>query len=449
MPILTEPQFHSGHQDLHIPASQVPPPQVIVHATTTTSFSSGEHAPPVYPVPSARQSAHSPPRGFHGNPPVYIPSPSPTHALTEALTKVSQLYCLPQAKPDTFKGDERDKTKFFLWENAFESLVGSAPITAHQKLHLLYQHLDGQAKKVVELQYMVQDPERAYQHARKILKERFGHTAIISTIFERKLSTWPKVGPNDATGMEEFSDFLSQVQIASEHIQSLKVLNLSSKIQTLVEKLPGWFKTKWSDKVLKLQRKEGKNAFPSFKDFVNEVSYHAERMNVPQIVQPTGASGKTVPEHSKPFTRPLRHRTPVVALASKLPPTSNEERSTLSDETSQVAQTLIAQAQQPSLATTLDAYCLYHKRKSHAMNECDQFQRSSFQERKDFLMKNRICFNCVSTNKHIAKSCNRDKPEARHHTTLPKQTQGKRVKSGQLCLLPSLWTAIQHVRVLE
>lgn len=26
MPILTEPQFHSGHQDLHIPASQVPPP---------------------------------------------------------------------------------------------------------------------------------------------------------------------------------------------------------------------------------------------------------------------------------------------------------------------------------------------------------------------------------------------------------------------------------------
>ena len=62
--------------------------------------------------------------------------------------------------------------------------------------------------------------------------------------FEMKLTTWPKVGQNDATGLEEFSDFLQQVKIASKHIESLKVLSYPSQIQVLVEKLHGWFKAK-------------------------------------------------------------------------------------------------------------------------------------------------------------------------------------------------------------
>jgi hypothetical protein len=34
-----------------------------------------------------------------------------------------------------------------------------------------------------------------------------------------------------------------------------------------VEKLPGWFRAKWSDKIIKLQREKGKDAFHSFNDF--------------------------------------------------------------------------------------------------------------------------------------------------------------------------------------
>ena len=92
--------------------------------------------------------------------------------LTDALAKVNQLQRPPQATPDVFKGDECDKAKRFLWENAFKSFIDSSPVTANQKLHLLYQYLDGKAKKVVEqLEYMVQGPERVYQHACKILKQ--------------------------------------------------------------------------------------------------------------------------------------------------------------------------------------------------------------------------------------------------------------------------------------
>ena len=137
---------------------------------TKTSFSIGDQNPPIIPTASAAQPGYHPPtpKGFCGNAPAFIPSPATPHLLvpqsystqlTDALAKISQLQRLPQATPDVFEGNDLDKTKFFLWENAFESLIDSAPVTARQKLHLLYQYLDGKAKRVVEqLQYLVQDP---------------------------------------------------------------------------------------------------------------------------------------------------------------------------------------------------------------------------------------------------------------------------------------------------
>ena len=143
--------------------------------------------------------------------------------IADALAKVTQPQRPPQAKPDIFTGDETD-TKFFIWETAFDALIDSAPISAQQKLYLLYQHLDGNAKKVVEqLQYMVSaSPEIAYTEARKKLKSRFGRPAIIATNFENKLANWPKIPNNNAQGLREFSDFLQQVEIAMNHFIALR-----------------------------------------------------------------------------------------------------------------------------------------------------------------------------------------------------------------------------------
>ena len=62
--------------------------------------------------------------------PVFIPmraQPPADNAqkIAEKLTKVTQLQRLPQANPDVYRGDEKDKTRFFLWETAFDALVDS------------------------------------------------------------------------------------------------------------------------------------------------------------------------------------------------------------------------------------------------------------------------------------------------------------------------------------
>ena len=218
-----------------------------VYTSTNTRASFGSNVATTFATSHTDRPGLTSSRGFCGNPPVFIPSPDPVQTLppqdylidfSDTLTRLTQLQRLPQAKPDVFKGDEQDQTKFFLWENAFDSLIDSIPITAQQKLHLLYQYLDGKAKRVIEqLQYLVQDPDSAYKQARTILKERFGHPAIISTSFEKRLANWPKIPPYDAAALEEFSDFLYQVQIASQHMSGLGVLNYPSQIQSLVEKI--------------------------------------------------------------------------------------------------------------------------------------------------------------------------------------------------------------------
>ncbi|XP_020615977.1 uncharacterized protein LOC110053990 [Orbicella faveolata] len=340
--------------------------------------------------------------------------------IAEALAKVTRLQRPPQAKPDIFTGDETD-TRFFIWETAFDALIDSAPISSQQKLYLLYQHLGGKAKKVVEqLQYMVAaSPEVAYNEARKKLKSRFGRPAIIAADFENKQANWPKIAINDAQALREYSDFLQQVEIAKTHLHSLKIFEFPSKLQTLVEKLPNWFSTKWSTKVQTLQQEKGSDAFPTFVEFVAEVAFHAERMNTAQINQnSTKVPPQTTRSKLPPPKPPLGKKTPFsTTMASKTHGESEPSHSELtkpefSDQ----------KLKRPSLPTS-NKLCLFHGTKTHNLNECNKFRELTFAERKDFFKKNKLCFKCMSANKHSAENCNQAPPvcntcHKRHSTAL-------------------------------
>ena len=392
--------------------------------TITCTVSSSVHSPSSFNVDYQPGTPY--PRSLYGNSPLYVtpqpsqispmyvmPSPDNTQQITEALAKVTQLQRLPQAVPDVFNGEEKDKTRFFLWETAFNALIDSAPVTPQQKLHLLFQHLGGRAKKVVEqLQFMSSDPERAYIEARKKLKERFGHSAILSTEFESKLSNWPKIGNNDAKGIQEFSDYLQQVELATEHIPNLKIFEYSSKLQSLVEKLPSWSQSKWSNKVQKLQQAEGQNAFPSFSVFVKEVTFHAERMNIPQISQTTPVSGNRRNVTSLSVT-PSRgglqsskgrdQSSPVTALTTHMNPDS--EQSSEGNKPVENSTPLASSQSQMTPATPKSAFCPFHRTKSHNLDGCQKFRELDFAKRRDFLFRHKLCFNCAKSTEHTSRNC--------------------------------------------
>lgn len=61
--------------------------------------------------------------------------------------------------------------------------------------------------------------------------------------------------------------------------------------------------------------------------------------------------------------------------------------------------------------------------KSHTINDCEQLQKLSYEEHKNFLLRHRVCLKCVSSNEHISKDSKRDKLECKickqKHVTIP------------------------------
>ena len=81
------------------------------------------------------------------------------------------------------------------------------------------------------------------------------------------------------------------------------------------------------DKVLKLQRKKGKDAFPCFEEFAEE------RTNIPQILQSPGTNGAMTADRGKfAGCNSQRHRNANVALTSASPPDNDIEPRPLNEE---------------------------------------------------------------------------------------------------------------------
>ncbi|XP_015772172.1 PREDICTED: uncharacterized protein LOC107350459 [Acropora digitifera] len=326
--------------------------------------------------------------------------------IAEVLAKVTQFQRLPQAKLDIFTREET-YTRFVTYETAFDALIDSTPVSAQQKLHLLFQHLDGKAKKVVEqLQYMVgASPEIVYNEAQKKLKQRFGHGAIVATGFESKLASWLKIANNDGQGLRDQSLFLQQEETAKTYLLSLPIFDYPSKIQTLGTKLPSWFLTKWSLKVQTLKQKKGCDTFPTFAEFVAELTFHVDRMNIPQVFQNSPeVPGPTSSGRSPPPDPPHRRKLPSsTTMASK----TGGKSKPLQPDSKQKSFESKSSLQEYSTANIL---CLFHQTNTDTLSECNKFRELTFDNRKDFFKKKKLCFKCMSI-KHGAKNCDQAPPE--------------------------------------
>ena len=187
-------------------------------------------------------------------------------------------------------------------------------------------------------------------------------------------------------------------------------------MQTLVDKLTNWFLTKWSTKVQSLQQERGSEAFPTFAEFVAEVTCHADRMNIPQIYQNSPkVSAQSTRSKLPPPDPPLCRKMPFsITMASK---TRGES------EPSHPAPIKPEHKSSVSSPPTANKFSLFHRTKTHMLNECNKFRELPFADRKDFFKKNKLCFKCMSAGKHSAENCDQAPPDCnichkRHLTAL-------------------------------
>ncbi|KAK3735936.1 hypothetical protein QZH41_003721 [Actinostola sp. cb2023] len=182
---------------------------------------------------------------------------------------------LPQPKIPTFKGAVIEYKAF---SQAFDSRIKPKTTNNADRLYYLQQHLEGEAKDLIE-GCLHLDPDEGYNEARKLLDKEYGDPYKISVAYINRLLKWPSVKYDDATGLKRLSLFLVKCMNAMKTINYMETLNHSPNMQAIVHKLPSYLQSKWREQVLNIKAKEQRIA--KFKDIVKFIERAAETSNDP------------------------------------------------------------------------------------------------------------------------------------------------------------------------
>ncbi|KAK3745999.1 hypothetical protein QZH41_017318, partial [Actinostola sp. cb2023] len=191
----------------------------------------------------------------------------------------NHIFHLPTVKIHVFSGDPLEYPE---WNSAFEALIDSREMDADTKLNLLNQYVLGSPKQVVE-HYLLIGTKDAYVKAKSVLQERYGNSNVVSAAFLSKLEKWPKVGPRDASGLREFSDFLDKIVAARKIIASLAILDFANENAKLVDKLPYHLEGKWRDIITKWRTSSAEMDYPPFFEFADFVRESSDKANIPEL----------------------------------------------------------------------------------------------------------------------------------------------------------------------
>ena len=97
----------------------------------------------------------------------------------------------------------------------------------------------------------------------------------------------------------------------------------------------------------------------------------------------------------------------------------------------------------PENSSVVKKLCLFHKTKTHALNECQKFRELSLDNRRAFFKKNKLCFKCMASDKHFAENCDQNPPQcdicqkkhltAMHNETKPSDSENTSTACTQVC----------------
>ena len=311
-------------------------------------------------------------------------------ALADALDKGR----LPVPTPKIFAGDPME---FVGFKRSFKTLIENKGISAEEKIYYLQQYVTGEARDAIAGCFYGTN-EADYQHAWKILENRFGHPFKIQEAFRDRLDKWPRVGPKDGPAMQRYSDFLQTCLDAMAYVKDLRILNDCKENQRLAAKLPDWAITRWS-RLVADSLDSTSATYPTFKQFVTFVAKEA-RIACNPVTSVNAVKGSGFLSESK-------------SIAEKGKSARNfatSQSSTFVKESPRFTE----RSQKPNKSCP---FC----QEGHYLPDCPRFVEQSIEDRNNFVQKERRCFGCLRTG-HFTKQCKVrhtcQKCKGRHPTVL-------------------------------
>ena len=273
-----------------------------------------------------------------------------------------------------------DPSSYNLWKGTFKSIVSEATLSPLEEIDLLLRWL-GPESSVQATRIRRANPGDTVAALNKIwqrLDERYGSPELIDSKLRSELAKFPVLQlPKDKTLLYSLVDLLSEIECNKNNPQYSLLLSYYDTpvgINPIVSKLPENLQNKWRDRAVKFKIKNNVS-FPPFKELVKFIHELSISLNDPGFVFDTPA-----PYMGKDKPRFIKKPTNVISKKTDIQTESGEKLKKGS--------------------------CPLHPHAiSHFLDECQLFMKKSMEERRKYVLENKLCFKCLRTKYHTKRQC--------------------------------------------
>ena len=293
----------------------------------------------------------------------------------------------PTVQLEVFSGNAID-FPFFITN--FSQAVEENITDEKGKLLRLIQYTDGAAKELVKSCIYLPE-ETCYKRAKQLLIQKYGNPFVINAEYRKRLSTWPRLKPNDAVSFSSFENFLIKFQ-SSMHAVGRTTDCSPELLQILQTKLPPYLQDRWSRKVFQIRKDFKKEA--SLDDFIQRIT-----------------------EETEIISDPLFSRDAINELSKGRDYTNQKPRSKV-------------------FGISSEEICMCCSKRWHDLEKCFKYRDMEQREKRKFIFQHRLCFRCLKpiSDTHIGKSCKNPRTcqvcKEPHPTSLHEVEEAKPLKSA-------------------
>ena len=203
--------------------------------------------------------------------------------IVDALCHLVKEQLAPDIELELFDGNPLD---FHYFMTLFHEVVEKRIDDPRGRLARLLKYTNVNAREMIK--HCVQEPPTmGYQHAKKILVEKYGNSYHVMVEYRKEIKAWPIIRSGDVEGYQRFYNFLRKRESITQSAQ-WNQLNTPDVICMLLAKLPGHIREKWTRRVLSIRR--GQMREPGLVDFIELVKDETLHVDDPPLLKVSNRS---------------------------------------------------------------------------------------------------------------------------------------------------------------
>ncbi|XP_063967618.1 uncharacterized protein LOC129271341 [Lytechinus pictus] len=308
--------------------------------------------------------------------------------MTKMFNALDLVMNMPKPEMKVFDGNPLDYCAFI---SSFDATVASKISDDRAKLTYLIQYCSSKAKDSIE-NCVFLGPQTGYQKARDILENQFGQPYMVATAHMKKVLSRQPIRPNDGEALWDLARGMRKCQMVLSQGNYRADMDSTENLLRIQQFLPVHLQSEWARRAHSMMTRFMAPTFEAMTMFIEESAQLSSNLFGQNI-------GKSKNKPSDKSSKP-KGGFKVTTMSTQSNPAAGKGKSKAKSDRS----------------------CLCCSGR-HNLEDCRNFVKKSFEERRNITRKHKLCDNCfrpshMSSGCMMKSRCTEKGCQRKHHTLL-------------------------------